>query len=287
MESGLSVSPTATSLAETDLAPILTRYREDGFARVGRVLEEATLARLRERAEAIMLGQVAYPGLFFQHDTTTGRYEDLEYKKGYVGPSLHYRKVEKLERDPLFWELVNHPLFERIARAWIPGDVAIYRVVLFNKPARGGTVLPWHQDGGSYWGLDRSPTLQIWTALDDAPLGSGCLEVIPGTHVHGLATPLGGVIPDHVVSTRDIDKQRVFVPAKAGEVVLVHNHLWHGSGVNRTDHPRRGVTICYMSAETRCLRTKRAPREFVRVFGGEGPPRGPTGDRERASFPRA
>ena len=116
MESGPPVSPTATSLAEADLAPILTRYREDGFARVGRVFAEATLARLRERAEAIMLGQVAYPGLFFQHDTTTGRYEDLEYKKGYVGPSLHYRKVEKLERDPLFWELVNHPLFERIAR---------------------------------------------------------------------------------------------------------------------------------------------------------------------------
>jgi hypothetical protein len=243
------------SPAAADIDSLLDRYRRDGFARAGKVFEEGTLARLRERAEAIMLGQVTYPGLFFQHDTTTGRYEDLEYKKGYVGPSLHYRKVEKLERDPLFWELCNHPLFERIARAWIPGDVAIYRVVLFNKPAQGGTVLPWHQDGGSYWGLDSQPTLQIWTALDDAPLG--------------------GVIPDHVVRTRDIEAQRVFVPAQAGEVVLVHNHLWHGSGVNRTDRPRRGVTICYMSAETRCLRTKRAPRQFVRVFEGKGPPGAP------------
>lgn len=276
MSAATSAAPqAAAAAAETDIAPILARYRQDGFARVGRVFDEATLARLRERAEAIMLGQVVYPGLFFQHDTTTGRYEDLEYKKGYVGPSLHYRKVEKLEKDPLFWELCNHPLFEEIARAWIPGDVAIYRVVLFNKPARGGTVLPWHQDGGSYWGLDRSPTLQIWTALDDAPLGSGCLEVIPGSHDGGLATPLGGVIPDHVVQTRDIEAQRAFVPAQAGEVVLVHNHLWHGSGVNRTDRPRRGVTICYMSAETRCLRTKRAPREFVRVFEGKGPPGAP------------
>lgn len=255
---------------DIDIEPILARYREDGFARVGPVIEEPALVRLRERAEEIMLGKRVYPGLFFQHDTTTGRYEDLQYKKGYTGPSLAYRKVEKLERDPLFWELVNHPLFERIARAWIPGGVAIYRVVLFNKPAQGGTVLPWHQDGGSYWGLDRNPTLQIWTALDDAPLGSGCLEVIPGSHAGGLATPLGGVIPDQVVATRDVAKQRVFVPARAGEVVLVHNHLWHGSGVNRTDAPRRGVTICYMSAETRCLRTKRAPRQFVRVFEGGG-----------------
>ncbi|MEZ4299668.1 MAG: phytanoyl-CoA dioxygenase family protein [Polyangiaceae bacterium] len=255
---------------DLDIEPILARYREDGYARVGRVFEEEALAGLRARAEAIMLGEVSYEGMFFQHDSTTGRYEDLEYKKGYVGPSLHYRKIEKLERDPLFLALIENPLFERIARAWIPGDIVIYRATLFNKPARGGTVLPWHQDGGSYWGLDRSPTLQIWTALDDAELGSGCLEVIPGTHKAGLATPLGGVIPDHVVATRDVARERVFLPARAGEVILIHNHLWHGSGVNTTVLPRRGLTVCYMSADTRCTRKKRAPRTFVPVFRGAG-----------------
>lgn len=252
---------------DLDLEPILARYREDGFARVGRVFNDHTLAALRARTDAIMLGEVSYPGLFFQHDTTTGRYEDLEYKKGYVGPSLHYRKIEKLEKDPLFWDLINHPIFERIARAWIPGEIVIYRAVLFHKPANAGTVLPYHQDGGNYWGLDRAPTLQIWTALDDAPLESGCLHVIPGSHHGGLTTPLGGVIPDNILAARDLEKERAFVPARAGEVVLVHNHLWHGSGVNRTPLPRRGVTVCYMTAETRCLRTKRAPRQFVRVFG--------------------
>lgn len=265
-DSPVSGARPAPPAPDPDIDAILARYREDGYARVGRVIDEGTLADLRARADAIMLGEVVHPGLFFQHDSGTGRYEDLQYKKGYTGPSLHYRKIEKLERDPLFWALINHPLFERIARAWIPGEIVIYRAVLFNKPGEGGTVLPWHQDGGSYWGLDRAPTLQIWTALDDAPLGSGCLEVIPGSHRAGLATPLGGVIPDHVVATRDVERERVFVPAGAGEVVLVHNHLWHGSGVNRTPRARRGLTTCYMSSDTRCLRTKRAPRRFVRVF---------------------
>lgn len=251
---------------QLDVEALLAGYRRDGYARVGRVFDEDFLSPLRARAEALMLGQIAYPGLFFQHDTTTGRYEDLEYKKGYVGPSLNYRKIEKLEKDPLFLALIRHPLFERIARAWIPGDIVLYRAVLFNKSPRGGTVLPWHQDGGSYWGLDRPPTLQIWTALDDAPLGSGCLEVIPGSHKAGLATPLGGVIPDHCLRTRDLARETVSLPARAGEVILVHNHLWHGSGVNRTAHPRRGVTVCYMTSETRCMRKKRTPREFFRVF---------------------
>ena len=45
-----------------------------------------------------MLGRVTYPGLFFQHDTTTGNYQDLEFGKGWQGPSLNYRKIEKLEK---------------------------------------------------------------------------------------------------------------------------------------------------------------------------------------------
>ena len=43
------------------------------------------------------------------------------YKKGYEGPSLNYRKIEKLEKDPLFLAWINNPLFERVARAVRPG----------------------------------------------------------------------------------------------------------------------------------------------------------------------
>jgi phytanoyl-CoA hydroxylase len=64
----------------------------------------------------------------------------------------------------------------------------------------------------------------------------------------------------------DAEARAVALPAKAGEAMLIHNYLWHRSGVNRTGQPRRAVTVCYMSAETRCMRTKRAPRAFVQVF---------------------
>ncbi|MFO0757857.1 MAG: phytanoyl-CoA dioxygenase family protein [Byssovorax sp.] len=248
-----------------DLDAALASFREHGYARLGPALRPEAAMELCARAEQIMLGEVSYPGLFFQHDTATGRYEDLTYKKGYEGPSLNYRKIEKLEKDPLFSAWINNPFFARIARAVIPGPVAIYRAVLFNKAKQGGSFLPFHQDGGSYWGLDRDPVLQIWTALDDVPEDSGCVELIPGSHKGGFATPLGGVIPDEVVRTRD-GEPRIFLPAKRGESLLIHTQVWHRSGQNHTDHPRRALTICYMSAETRCMRKKRAPRQFVRVF---------------------
>jgi hypothetical protein len=252
--------------ADLDLQVPLSSFAEHGFARLGSVLDGAGIEALRARAEDIMLGRVHYPGLFFQRDTTTGRYEDLEFGKGWTGPSLNYRKVEKLEKDPLFAAWIENALFARIARAVVGEAVTLYRAVLFNKAARGGTELPWHQDGGRFWGLDRDPVLQIWTALDDVPAAAGCVEVLPGSHRDGLATPLGGLVPAPLVRARGADARALPLPARAGEALLIHNKLWHRSGVNETGAPRRAFTVCYMDAETRCLRRKRAPRSFLRVF---------------------
>jgi hypothetical protein len=231
-------------------------------------MSEERLEMLRARADAIMLGQVTIPGLFFQLDTTTGDYEDLVFGRGYEGPSLNYRKIEKLERDPLFRAWIEEPLFEGVARSLIAGPVAIYRAVLMTKGSGGGTVLPWHQDGGLFWGLDRDPILQVWTALDDAPIEAGCVEVVPGSHRQGLATPLGGVIPDDRVKAAGANERALALPARAGETILLHNHLWHRSLVNRTGQTRRAFSVCYMSASTLCTRKKRAPRKFVEVFAG-------------------
>jgi hypothetical protein len=252
------------------LAEAIETYRRDGFAFVGRIASEPELEALRARIDAIMMGEVVHEGLFFQLDGTTGRYEDTPRGLGWQGPSREYRKIEKLERDPLFRAYLEGPVFEQIARACIPGDIALYRAIVMGKGAAGGSDLPWHQDGGTFWGLDRDPELQIWTALDDAPADAGCVEFVPGTHREGLATPLGGVIPDDAIARGHAEERKVLVPARAGDVVLIHNHVWHRSGRNTTGKPRRAFSVCYMSAATRCTRKKRAPREFVRLFQGLG-----------------
>ena len=114
----------------------LAHYAEHGYARLGKVLSADGLAWLRERAEDLMLGRVVYPGLFFQMDASTGRYEDAPIGLGWQGPSLDYRKLEKLEKDPRFCAWIESPLFERIASALIADEVVIYRAILFNKGAR-------------------------------------------------------------------------------------------------------------------------------------------------------
>jgi hypothetical protein len=253
---------------EDTIREAVAHYREHGWARLGRIADEETLEALRERADAIMMGEVVYEGMFFQHDSASGRYEDLAYGEGWCGPSLAYRKVEKLEKDPRYLAWLSNDLFRRVAQQVYEEaeGIALYRAFLMNKHAGGGSDLPWHQDGGKFWGLDRDPVLQVWTALDDAPLDGGCLEVVDGTHVAGLATPLGGVVPKDHVERADADERALALPTAAGEVVLIHNHLWHRSGRTRLGKPRRGLSVCYMDAATQCRRKKRAPREFFRVW---------------------
>jgi hypothetical protein len=256
----------APGALDRDLAPALAHFAAHGWAPLGRVLSDAGLGALRERADDLMLGRVQPPGLFYQHDSTTGAYTDLEFGRGWIGPSLAYRKLEKLELDERMHAWIDNPLFGRVARALVGPAISLYRAMLMNKAARGGTLLPWHQDGGAFWGLDRQPTLQIWTALDDATAESGALEIVPGAHLRGLVRAQGG----NVSPALSASVTGTSVPAMAGEALLIHNHVWHRSGKNVTNAPRRALSFCYMDAATRCTRKKFTPRQFLRVFEPAG-----------------
>src|SRR5688500_18437510 len=101
------------------------QYDRDGFLRLGQVATDEELAALQERMDAIMLGRVPYPGMYFQMDTESGVYSDIgKGPKGWQGPSLNYRKIQDLERDPLFLAYMQHPLFRAITRRLIGEDVA-------------------------------------------------------------------------------------------------------------------------------------------------------------------
>jgi phytanoyl-CoA hydroxylase len=254
---------------DLDLSRPLAEFAERGYARLGQVLTTEGACRLTTRAAALMQGEVRYPHMFFQHDSPSGRYEDLVFNEGWVGPSQAYRKLEHLEMDPLFLAWIENPLFERLAHEVLGQDVSLYRSVLWNKVPGGGMEVPWHQDDGRFWGLDRPPVLQVWTALDDAPLASGCLEVLPGSHLSGLATREGGTIPSDCLERAQADVCAQSLPARCGESILVHNHTWHRTGRNHTASPRRALSVSFLSSEVSCVRRRRAPRRFMRLFGGD------------------
>jgi hypothetical protein len=127
--------------------------------------------------------------------------------------------------------------------------------MVMNKPAGQGTVLPWHQDGGSVWALDRDPLVTLWVALDPATRANGCMEIVPGTHRLGLLSTFGSTIEEEDVM-RHCPPERVQpLEVEAGHAVLLHNWLIHRSGVNPSPIPRRAFTACYMDGRTQSILT--------------------------------
>lgn len=240
-------------------------WERDGYVRLGQVASPEQLEALQERMDAIMLGRAPNDTIWFQLDSETGNYDDVKGGGAWMGPTLAYRKIEKLENDPLFLAYIQHPLFREITRDLIGEDISIFRAMFMNKPAQRGTYLPYHQDAGSQWGLDRDPYVTIWTALDDATIANGCVQIIPGSHKLGLLSERGHTITPEQEAQYCREEDSLFLEAKAGEVFLLHNLLLHRSGINRTDCPRRAFSVVYMDAATRDVTGK--GRKFTVVFG--------------------
>ena len=236
------------------------QFDQEGYLRIGTIASDDLLQSMQLRIDDIMLGQaeIDYQRTLMQLDSVDGRYESAGVQnRGHKGSTLAYRKIEQLERDPVFRAYLSLPVFEEAARRFY-GDrpVGVFRAMMMNKPAGRGTVLPLHQD--RWRALDRDPVLTVYTALDDATPENGCVEIIPGTH-HQLLNPAHGngfLTPEMALEFTD-DPRRIPMTLKAGEVVLMHNWMLHSSGINKTSQPRRAFSVCYMDGETMNLRYRK------------------------------
>lgn len=231
------------------------QYEDDGYLRLGATLSKDALFALQSRIDAIMLGkaEIDYDRLLMQLDSADGKYENAGTQSlGWKGATLAYRKIQNLEQDDLFLEYMRLPLFhhicQRVYGATTP--IASFRAMFMNKPARQGTLLPWHQDRWSY--LDRDPMITVWTALDPATKANGCVQVIPGSHKWGLLNPshVSGFLNEAQANAASSQANLLYLELEPGEAVLLHNWLLHRSDTNTTDIPRRAFSVCYMDART-------------------------------------
>lgn len=256
----------ATSLSDEQWR----QYQEQGYLKLGALLDEGELRELQQQIDNIMLGRadVAYDRLLMQVDSDTGKYEDAgEQSKGFKGATMNYRKIQDLEFDPVFLRYLQQPIFKDIcSRVLGPAaDVSVFRAMFMNKPAGRGTWLPWHQDRWTF--LDRDPPITVWTALDPATAENGCVQIVPGSHRRGI------INRDHHSAFLTEEQTRehvtpdnvVHLELAPGEVALLHNWLLHASDVNRSTIARRAFSVCYMDARTRTTSGERFPVVF-----GEG-----------------
>jgi hypothetical protein len=89
----------------------------------------------------------------------------------------------------------------------------------------------WHQDS-SIVDEREAFSLNAWVSLINSNRYNGCLWVLPGSHINEIYFRQFGYNPITNSFIKKIKKELVPIEAKAGEVVLFHRNLIHGSSVN-------------------------------------------------------
>ncbi len=98
---------------------------------------------------------------------------------------------------------------------------------------------PLHVDAGAvpdergYWVCNT-----VWM-LDDFTTENGALRVVPGSHRWGRRPQ------DVLEDPRRPHPGEVLVTGRAGDLVVMNSHLWHGGTANRTDRPRLALHAFY------------------------------------------
>lgn len=145
------------------------------------------------------------------------------------------RLANLVDKGECFQRLVSHPLLLEAAEVVLGPDWKLsslnYRAAL---PGDLGQQ-PLHCDMGLVPdALGNAVFNSIWM-LDDFTPENGPTRYVPGSH-------RSGQIPQAVLADPNAPhpEERVAL-GKAGDVILMNSHMWHGGTANRTAVPRRSL----------------------------------------------
>ncbi|MFL6447097.1 MAG: phytanoyl-CoA dioxygenase family protein [Bryobacteraceae bacterium] len=196
-----------------------------GYVMVEDVLDPNALEDVRQRVEELYEQEGENAGSEFRKEPGARRLANL-VDKGEI--------FESLISTPQILDLVRHVLGPKIklssfnARSTDP----------FTEDAQplhcdAGAVA----DGNGYWVCNT-----IWL-LDDFTPENGATRVVPGSH-HWSKLPQE-VLTDPVAA----HPEELLLLGKAGSVVVMNTHAWHGGTANRTAKSRRALHAFYCRSD--------------------------------------
>ncbi|GIV20415.1 MAG: L-proline 4-hydroxylase [Armatimonadota bacterium] len=213
-------------------------FHENGYLPGIRILTEEQVEQLREELHGLM--DPSHPGhrLFYEYHSNESKDPN----------TVLFHALGAWRITPGFHDILWHPAFTVPASQLLGGAVRFWHDQLFCKPPRQGGVVAWHQDY-SYWTRTQPEAhLTCWIGLDDATEENGALMYIPGSHRWNLL-PITGLAGDMeaIMSVLTEEQKQQFEPVtvelKRGECSFHHSMVVHGSGVNRSERPRRATVI--------------------------------------------
>ena len=158
-------------------------------------------------------------------------------------------------------ELVRHPKILDAVEDIIGPDIICWTTNFFIKEPETPSFVSWHQDS-TYWGLSTDEVITAWLALTDAPVESGAMKFLPGSHQKSQLEHRDTFHEDNLLTRGQelaidvLEEEAVMVPLAAGEISLHNVKLVHGSAPNLTKRRRVGLAIRYIPPHVRQLKVR-------------------------------
>ncbi|MEM1334498.1 MAG: phytanoyl-CoA dioxygenase family protein, partial [Actinomycetota bacterium] len=207
------------------------RYRRDGFVTGVRIFDEATARR--HRAE-------------------------MERAEAQIGP-VHWQDKMHLILTSM-WEMVTDPRLLDAVEQFIGPNILLYNSMYVVKEPQSPAKVNWHQDL-TYWGLsDDDAQVSAWLALSPATVESGCMQMIPGSHLGGRMEhtiperPADDDVLHHGQYIEGLDTSTpVSTTLEPGEASFHHGWTVHCSRPNVSDDRRIGMNAQFLAPHCRQL----------------------------------
>ena len=236
------------------------RFERDGHVAFDRLIDPAAIPPLHAAFERLFSGR-------FESGI---RPDEVNWQAGESEPDRTRQICNGWKADRIVARVVLH---ERLGRAvatlagWSGVRIMIDNV-LWKPP--GARSLGYHQDSAFLDWLRPNDLVTCWIALDETRAAGGTLELASGSHRWPLRKPSGEFHApeefrrplEEAAAAAGETPVRRFVEVPPGGGSFHHGRLWHGSGPNRTAHPRRALVLHAMRADVRLV-----PSRFDRGIG--------------------
>jgi phytanoyl-CoA hydroxylase len=236
-------------------------YAKQGYVIVRGLLSAQEVKALREEVDRAVLGRVG-PILFEEDSAAAGAAVPAAYRDG----NKVFRRLNRvIDRGGVFQQVARGKLAEA-ARSVVDAPAVWaclnrHNMLMLKAPFNPAPV-QWHQDA-AVWDEGTYDHITAIVAVDDFRADNGALQVLPGSHTHG---PIGLGWEQNVKRISEewseaIRTGAVTADLRAGDALLMHGLLLHGSPGNQTAQTRRSLTIAYYPGDLR----KVSNREAVEV----------------------
>ena len=229
-------------------------FQDTGYILVPGLIDAVDRARYDKRFVDLAHGLATLPpGMIAMRDVMV--------VKGAVDPATPLHAINKIlnfEADPVLFDYVRDRRLLGIARQLVDAmqDEPLYVITtnVFNKPPGVDGRHPLHQDLRYFRLRPAGGIVAAWTALAPCTRETGCLAVLPGSHLGELRAhgdPDWDYVNHAFYGVEGVDSaKRVHVEMQPGDTLFFHPLLIHGSGRNRSDNFRRAISAHF--AASRC-----------------------------------